>query len=212
MRSSSVALIALTLGGTVACSAADPLSPGAAVLTPSNPFSLAAQRDPINIAGSWVTSAFDLYEWLPGAVPDITTEENVVRCQSYAIIENDEWNSLLLTRDGTRVTGTSRPNMGISCYVITPEGGGVAWFVDIDDSFVGQVVGTEVRLALNKYIDVRVKPDPNTGGWSGTIRVRMDPRPYAQPYWVEKPFSLWTTTTYPCWWVHLQPPYCIDVP
>lgn len=156
-------------------------------------------------------------------MPDLTTNENLVHCESYAIIENEEWNSLLLKRDGTRVVGTSRPGMGISCYAITPEGGGVSWFVDIDDTFEGQVRGNEVRLSLNKSERMataseavrvyrrRVKPDPINGGWTGTIRVRMDPRPYAQHYWIEQPFSLSTTTTYPCFWVHLQPPYCIDV-
>lgn len=211
MRSSTIALVALTLCGTLACSAADPLAPTAAVLTPSMAASVAVQRDPLDISGSWVTSPFLVWDWLPGAVPDLTTNENLVHCESYAIVENEQWNSLLLKLDGTRVVGTSRPGMGISCYAITPEGGGVSWFVDIDDTFEGQVRGNEVRLALNKYIDARVTPDPINGGWTGTIRVRMDPRPYAQPYWIEQPFSLWTTTTYPCWWVHLQPPYCIDV-
>jgi hypothetical protein len=198
--------VALTLGGTLACSAADPLAP------PSATSSLDAQRNPADIAGSWVTSPFVVWDWLPGAVPDLNTNENLVHCESYAIIENEEWNSLLLRRDGFRVTGTSRPGMGISCYAITPEGGGVAWFVDIDDQVGGVMTGNEVRLDLNKYITVRVKPDLINGGWVGTIRVRMDPRPYADPYWIEQAFSLRTTATYPCWWVHLQPPYCIDIP
>jgi hypothetical protein len=180
------------------------------VLPPSTAASLAVQRDPLGIAGSWVTSPFVVWDWLPGAVPDLINNENLVHCESYAIIENEEWNSLLLKRNGTRVTGTSRPGMGISCYAVTPEGGGVFWFVDIDDRFEGQVMGNEVRLALNKYIDVRVNPDPINGGWVGTIRVRMDPRPYADPYWIEQAFTLRTTTTYPCWWVHLEPPYCMD--
>lgn len=212
MRSSTVALVALTLCGTQACSAVDPLGPTAAVLTPSTAASVAVQRDPLDISGSWVTSAFDLFDWLPGAVPDETTLENLVRCQSYAIIENEEWNSLLLKRDGTRIVGTSRPGMGISCFAILPEGGSVFWFVDIDDTFEGQVRGNEVRLLLNKYIDARVKPDLITGGWTGTIRVRMDPRPYADPYWVEQPFTLTNTTTYPCDVVQLEPPYCIANP
>jgi hypothetical protein len=205
MRSSTVALVALTVSGTLGCSAADPLAPTAAVLAPSKGASVAA----LDISGSWVTSYFLIWDWLPGSVPDPNTGENFVHCESYAINENEEWNSLLLKQDGTRIVGTSRPGMGISCYAITPEGGGVFWFVDIDDTFEGQVRGNEVQLALNKYIDVRVKP--NGDEWTGTIRVRMDPRPYAQPYWIEQPFSLWTTTTYPCWWVHLEPPYCIDI-
>jgi len=211
MRSSIFALVALTLSGPLACSAADPLAPPPAVLKPSTAVSTAVQRGPLGISGSWVTSPFVVWDWLPGAVPDFNTGENLVHCESYAIIENEEWNSLLLKQDGTRVVGTSRPGMGISCYAITPEGGSVFWFVDIDDKFEGQVRGNEVQLTLNKYIDVRVKPDLNNGGWAGTIRVRMDPRPYAQPYWIEQPFSLWTTTIYPCWLVHLEPPYCIDV-
>jgi len=207
VRSSTVAVVALTLVGTLACSAADPLAPPAGAES-----SLASQPNPLGISGSWVTSPFVVWDWLPGAVPDPTTSENLVHCESYAIIENEEWNSLLLRQNGTRVVGTSRPGMGISCYAITPEGGGVAWFVDIDEAFQGQMRGSEVQLSLNKYIDARVKPDPITGGWGGTVRVRMDPRPYAEPYWIEQPFSLSTTTTYPCWWVHLQPPYCIDSP
>ena len=206
VRSSTVALVALTLGGTLACSAADPLAPPA-VPAPS----VAVQRDPLDISGGWVTSRFVVWDWLPGAVPDMTTSVNLVHCESYAIIENDEWNSLLLKREGTRVTGTSRQNMGISCYVITPEGGAIGWVVDIDDAFEGQVRGNEVGLALNRYITVRVKPDYINGGWAGTIRVRMDPRPYADQYWIEQAFSLRTTSVYPCWFVHLQPPYCIEV-
>ena len=206
VRSSIAALVALTLGGTLACSAADPLAPPAPVES-----SLAAQRIPLDISGSWVTSPFVVWDWLPGSVPDPITNENLVHCESYAIIENEEWNSLLLKRDGFRVTGTSRPGMGISCYVITPEGGAIGWFVDIDDAFGGLVSGNGVRLELNKYIDVRVKPDLVSGGWVGTIAVRMDPRPYAAPYWIQQPFALRTTSGYPCWFVHLQPPYCIDV-
>ena len=209
MRSPIVAFIALTVSGTLGCSAADPLAPTAAVLTPSMAASADVGRNSLDITGSWVTSAFVLYDWLPGAVPDENTFENVVSCQSYAIIENEEWNSLLLTRSGNSIVGTSRPGMGISCFAILPEGGSVFWFVDIDDAFVGQVRGNEVRLVLNRYIDARVQPDLINGGWTGTIRVRMDPRPYADPYWVEQPFRLWTTTTYPCFWVHLEPPYCI---
>ena len=209
MRSPIVAFIALTVSGTLGCSAADPLAPTAAVLTPSMAASANVGRNSLDITGSWVTSAFVLYDWLPGAVPDENTFENVVSCQSYAIIENEEWNSLLLTRSGNSIVGTSRPGMGISCFAILPEGGSVFWFVDIDDTFVGQVRGNEVRLVLNRYIDARVQPDLINGGWTGTIRVRMDPRPYADPYWVEQPFRLWTTSTYPCFWVHLEPPYCI---
>ena len=212
MRSSIVAIMALTLSGTLACSAADPLAPTTITPTVSLAVSAAGQRDPLGISGSWVTSPFVVWDWLPGAVPDFNTNETLVHCESYAIIDNEEWNSLLLKQDGTRIVGTSRPGMGISCYAITPEGGSVFWFVDIDDNFEGQLRGNEVQLTLNKYIDVRVKPDRTNGGWTGTIRVRMDPRPYAQPYWIEQPFSLRTTTDYPCWWVHLQPPYCIDVP
>ena len=88
-----------------------------------------------------------------------------------------------------------------------------SWFVDIDDTFEGRVEGDAVRLTLNKNMEVRVKPNPNyAGSWIGTIRVRMDPRPYADPYWVEQPFSLASTANQPCWWVHLQPPYCIFYP
>jgi hypothetical protein len=210
MRRSTVALVALTFGGTLACSAVDPLSPPAAVPLPSEA-SGDVQRNALDISGSWITSPFFVVDWLPGAVPDMTTGENLVRCQSYAIIENEEWNSVLLRREGTRVIGTSRPGMGISCFVSTPEGGAISWFVDIDDRFEGQIRGNEVSLTLNKYIGARLKPDQD-GGWTGTIRVRMDPRPYAQPYWIEQPFDLSTTTVYPCWWVHLQPPNCIDVP
>ena len=208
MRRSTVALVALTFGGTLACSAVDPLSPPVAVPLPSEA-SGDVQRNALDISGSWITTPFVVADWLPGAMPDPSLE-NFVHCESFAFPENDQWNSLQLKRDGTRVVGTSQPGMQISCFVVTPEIP-VPWIVDIDDTFVGQVRGTEVTLALNKYISVRVKPDQN-GGWTGTIRVRMDPRPYAQPYWVEQPFSLSTTTIYPCWWVHLQPPNCIDVP
>ena len=113
MRSSTVAVVALTLGGALACSAADPLAP------PTVASSLAAQRVPLKIAGGWVTSPFTVFDWLPGAVPDMDTFENLVRCESYAIEENLEWNSLLLQRQGSLITGTSRPEMGIQCYVIT---------------------------------------------------------------------------------------------
>ena len=212
MRSSTVALVALTLSGAVGCSAVDPLAPPAAVPSASTAGSFAMRPDPLDISGSWVTSEFDFWDWLPGAVPDLETSENLVHCESYAIIENDEWNSIQLKRDGARIVGTSRPGMGISCLAVTPGGGGVFWFVDIDETFEGQVKGNEVRLALNKYIDARLKPDRINGGWSGTIRVRMDPRPYAKPYWIEQPFRLWTTTTYPCDFVHLEPPNCIDFP
>jgi hypothetical protein len=205
VRSSTVAVVALTLCGTLACSAADPLAP------PTAASSLAAQRLPLDISGGWVTSAFTVFDWLPGAVPNMDTFENLVRCESYAIEENEEWNSLILKREGLRITGTSRPEMGIQCYVITPEGGFIGWFVDIDASFDGLLAGTEVRLALNKYINARVKPDLINGGWAGTIRVRMDPRPYAAPYWIEQPFTLRTTSIFPCWLVHLDPPYCIEV-
>ena len=205
MRSSTVAVVALTLGGTLACSAVDPLAP------PTVASSLAAQRVPLDIAGGWVTSPFTVFDWLPGAVPDMDSFENLVRCESYAIEENLEWNSLLLQRQGRRITGTSRTEMGIQSYVITPEGGAIGWFVDIDASFDGLVASNEVRLALNKYIKVRVKPDLINGGWAGTIRVRMDPRPYAAPYWIEQPFTLRTTSGFPCWLVHLEPPYCTQV-
>jgi len=205
VRSSTVAVVALTLGGTLACSAADPLAP------PTLSSSLAAQRVPLDIAGGWVTSPFTVFDWLPGAVPDMDSFENLVRCESYAIEENLEWNSLLLKRQGIHVTGTSRPEMGIQCYVITPEGGAIGWFVDIDASFDGLAASNEVRIALNKYINVRVKPDLINGGWAGTIRVRMDPRPYAAPYWIEQPFTLRTTSGFPCWLVHLEPPYCTQV-
>lgn len=113
MRSSTVAVVALTLGGTLARSAADPLAP------PTVASSRAAQRVPLDIAGGWVTSPFTVFDWLPGAVPDMDSFENLVRCESYAIEENLEWNSLLRQRQGLRITGTSRPEMGIQCYVIT---------------------------------------------------------------------------------------------
>jgi hypothetical protein len=205
MRTALAALVALTLSGTLACSALDPpTAPTAAMLISPNAGSASRQRDPLNISGSWGTSAFFLWDTLPGS-------GDLVRCESYAIIENEEWNSVLLKQAGTRIVGTSRPGMGISCYALTPDDTFVAWFVDINDVFEGQVTGDEVRLALNKSIDVRVRPD-GSGGWGGTIRVRMDPRPYADPYWVEQPFTLRTTNNFPCWRVHLQPPYCIDVP
>jgi hypothetical protein len=205
MRSALAALVAVTLSGTLACSALDPpTAPSAAMLMAPKAAAPSRQFDPLNISGSWVTSAFNIWSTLPGST-------DLVHCESYAYIENDEWNSVLLKQEGTRIVGTSRPGMGISCYALTPDDTFVAWYVDINDAFEGQVTGDEVSLSLNKSVQVRVKPDGG-GGWGGTIRVRMDPRPYAEPYWVAQPFGLWTTNDYPCWWVHLRPPYCIDFP
>ena len=210
MRTTVAAILTGTLAATLACSAVDPpTAPTAAMRTAPTSVSSSGRRDPLDIAGSWVTSGFSRYDWLPGTVPDYTSSRNLVHCETYAYIENEEWNSLLLQRDGTRIVGTSRPGMGLSCWLHAADDRFVEWFVDIDDTFEGQVQGSEVRLSLNRYIDLRVAPVPNTDSWSGTIRVRMDPRPYAEPYWVEWPFALWPTSGYPCWWVHLQPPYCI---
>ena len=204
MRRSIVALAAITLSGTLACSNFEPpTAPTASRLTSLNAATL-ERVDPLDISGSWVTSPFLISEPLPGT-------EGSVYCESYAWIENEEWNSVLLEQTGTRIVGTSRPGMGISCGAWAPDGRFVNWFVDIDDTFEGKVTGNEVRLSLNKDIEVRVALN-ETGGWVGTIRVRMDPRPLAEPYWVEQPFDLQTTTTYPCWWVNLEPPYCIDFP
>ena len=213
MRGSIAALAALTLCGTLACSVQAPTAPTAAMLTSAAAVSPSERRDPTDISGSWVTSAFLFFDWLPGTEPDPYSFDNAVHCESYAFIENEEWNSLLLEQHGTRIVGTSRPGMGISCWANTPDGVGVSWFVDIDDTFEGRVEGDQVRLSLNKNIDVRVKPDPGSDDrWIGTIRVRMDPRPYAEPYWIEQPFALSPTTDYPCWYVHLAPPYCIPFP
>jgi len=210
MRNAMAAILAVTLAATLACSALDPpTAPTAMMLTAPKSVSTTARRDPLDISGSWVTTPLQSWDWLPGTVPDYTSNQNTVRCESYAYIENEEWNSLLLKRDGTRIVGTSRPGMGITCGLTLSNDRGIEWFVDIDDAFEGQVLGNEVRLALNRYIEVRVSPVPNTDTWVGTMRIRMDPRPYADPYWVEKPFGLWPTNGYPCWWVHLQPPYCI---
>ena len=205
-----VALAALTFGGPFACSLQSPTAPTVAMLTSPKAEMLAGRPDPLDISGSWVTSEFVFSGWLPGTVPDPVSGNGFVRCESYALIENEEWNSILLEQRGTRVFGTSRPGMGITCWGYTLEAGPLRWFVDIDDEFQGQVEGDEVRLALNESIEVRVKPNPNaTDTWIGTIRVRMNPRPAAKPYWVEQPFALWSTTGYSCWYVHLQPPYCI---
>jgi hypothetical protein len=186
---------------------------------------LASSRDvapagasaPFDISGGWSISPFVYQEYLPGTGPDPDPTYwgvNFVQCWNYAYIEFEEWNSLILKQDGNRITGTStRQGMGLTCWVGTPEDGFVSWFVDIDDTFEGRVEGDAVRLTLNKNMEVRVKPNPNyAGSWIGTIRVRMDPRPYADPYWVEQPFSLASTANQPCWWVHLQPPYCIFYP
>ena len=153
-------------------------------------------------------------DWLPGTLVDPYSFDNFFRCESYAYIENEEWNSLQLEQNGTRIVGTSRPGMGITCWLRTPDGVGGWWFVDIDETFEGRVEGDQVRLSLNKYIEVLLQPDPSiTDRWIGTIRVRMDPRPYADPFWVEEPFALlWRTTDQPCWSVHLEPPYCIPIP
>jgi hypothetical protein len=203
MRRCIVALVVIALSGTLACSKLEPpTAPTASMLTSPNAATL-GRVDPLDISGSWVTREFLYWATLPGT-------DGSVRCESYAWIENEEWNSVLLEQNGTHIVGTSRPGMGISCWGWTPDGGSYS-FIDIDDTFQGQVVGNEVRLWLNKYIEARLAPDGN-GGWSGTIRVRIDPRPLAEPYWVEQPFDLRTTTTYPCWWVHLEPPYCSDFP
>ena len=135
MRSALVALGAFALSGTLACTALDsPTAPTAAMLALPRAASPARQIDPFDISGSWVTSEF--VHW--GTLPE---SDDLVYCQSYAIIENEEWNSVLLEQDGPRISGTSRPGMGISCWAYTPDGVGVSWFVDIDDVFEGQVTG-----------------------------------------------------------------------
>jgi len=204
MRRCIAALVAITLSGSLACSKFEPpTAPTASMLTSPNA-STSGRVDPLDVSGSWVTREFLYVAPLPGA-------DGRVRCESYAWIENEEWNSVLLEQQGSHIVCTSRPGMQINCSASTPDGRFAGWVVDIDDAFEGQATGKEVRLSLNKYIEARVALDAN-GGWSGTIRIRMDPRPLAEPYWVEQPFDLWTTTTYPCWWVHLEPPYCIDFP
>jgi hypothetical protein len=216
MRSTIAAIAIGTLGGTLACSAVDaPTAPTAVMLTSSKDVAVSGRGAPLDISGGWTISAFTYGEYLPGAVPNPDPTlwwENWVHCESYAMPEFEEWNSVILKQDGTRITGTSRHDMGVTCWVGTPEDAWVSWYVDIDDAFEGQVVGNEVHLSFNKYMDVWVKPDPNSEGWVGTIRVRMDPRPYADPYWVEQPFALQSTSNQYCWWVHLEPPYCQDGP
>lgn len=207
-----VALAALTIGGTVACSVQSPTAPTAAMLTSPKAVSATGRDDPLDISGYWVTSSFFYADFLPGTGPDNTWPTNAVLCRSYAIIENEQWNFLVLKHDGTRILGTSAPGMGIRCEASTPGDGPFNWYVDIDDEFEGRVEGDQVRLLLNKHIEVRVKPAPNDdNAWLGTIRVRMDPRPVAEPYWIEQGFSLSSTAPYPCWWYQLEPPNCIDV-
>lgn len=186
MRSPIATLVAVTLSGTFACTAVDPpTAPTAPTLSLSELSSPSGRRDPFDVSGDWIPSTFYFWDWLPGTEQ---VDENLVHCASYAYIENEEWNALRLQQDGTHIVGASLPNMGIDCFTYGVEG--IGWYVDIDDTFEGQVQGGEVRLSLNRYIEVRVAPDPNGVTLSGTIRVRMDPRPIAEPYWVEQPISL----------------------
>ena len=120
--------------------------------------------------------------------------------------------AVVLTQDGKRIIGTSRAGMDLDCRTFGSDQY-VGWYIDIDDAFEGRVERDQVSLSLNEYVEVRVRPDPYSDDrWIGTLRVRMDPRPVAKPFWVEQPIELWTTTSRYCFQVHLEPPYCIPNP
>jgi hypothetical protein len=205
MRGSIAALAALTLGGAVACSVQASTAPTAAMLTSSATVGPSVRRDPLDISGSWGISDLVISGYLPGT-------EIGFFCEPYAIFEQEEWNSLLLTQDGKRIVGTSRAGMDFDCWTYGSDQN-VSWYIDIDDTFEGRVERDQVSLSLNEHVEVRVRPDPSSDGrWIGTLRVRMDPRPIAKPFWVEQPIDLWTTTSRFCYQVHLEPPYCIPNP
>ena len=78
--------------------------------------------DPLDISGSWVTSEFLYAATLPGT-------DGRVRCESYALIENDEWNSVLLERNHSLPDGSASLGRAVL-------GGRAIRLVDDDRSFL----------------------------------------------------------------------------
>jgi hypothetical protein len=210
MRSTIAILLAATLGGAVACAPANAPTEPVTIATSSSEVSTTDQRSPVDLSGGWLPEYADFgdmyWVWRNGgwqwttSFPEDPNEPPFIHCQAYAIVEYEEWNGLILEQDGPHITGTSlSPVMTCALLVADPTNTNW-WFVGIrtDASFEGRLQGDEIRLVLNQHMSIIATPDPNGQTLSGTLRLRIDPRPDFAPFWIERPLRVNRFNFTPC--------------
>ena len=94
---------------------------------------------------------------------------------------------LTLTQTGTRVAGTAPAQAHVRCEWTLNRG----WSISVDDQFDGRVHGDEIRFSLNQHLDIRATMSEDRMSMHGTIRFRIDPSPYAKPFYVEQPITVY---------------------
>jgi hypothetical protein len=193
MRKPFTGLSAIVAGAAIACTGADaPTGPTPTQRPAAAAISAASRVEPADFSGVWYnefTYTFTLDELISPLNP-----RGEVQCDSDP--KPETYNLIRLEQDGARIVGASGESGGYICKA----NGLPHFYLVYDQSFRGGVHDDEIRFSLGKQMDVRATMDPGADSFTGTLRVRVDPSPYAKPFFAERRIRFWR-------WHYAPPPW-----
>jgi hypothetical protein len=175
------ALIACA-GVAQACADTAADAPTAPVLVRANAVastSSALAREPVDFSGYWHVNFFYV-----GQLESTDPLANG-RFECGEDTRPAEYMEVHLEQDGARVVGTGSGNGAFTCSSLMSR----KWYITMDEAFDGRVHAEEIRFSLNQNMDVRATLDATGNTMTGTERLRIDPAPYAKPFFVEATIS-----------------------
>jgi hypothetical protein len=211
MRAHVVPLLALT-ASALACTATD----GPTAPPPTSSVSVSVSSAKADVSGWWLPDYDDFtsigwiwledhWEWSPD--PFIYPDSDILFCRGYALPEYEVWNQFHVTQDGSRILGAFGPfvtraePVSIDCGLYNTSGtlGKTSRTLranlgrkKLSDGMIdGQFVGNDqVRLDMGPNMKVRATLSADGQTLTGTLRIWLDLRPYADPTWVESPIRI----------------------
>jgi hypothetical protein len=147
----------------------------------------------------------DHWEWSPD--PFSNPESEILLCFGYALPEYEVWNQFHLTQDGSHILGTFGPyatraepvSLGCGLYDTNGTLSNASETLRAylgrrrisDGTIDGQLSGNnQVRLDMGPNMQIRATLSADGQTLSGTLRLWLDLRPFADPAWVESPIRV----------------------
>ena len=211
MRAHVVPLLALTASALACTATGGPTEP-----VPTSSASVSVSSAKADVSGWWLPDMADFsyigfvwledhWEWSPD--PFSNPESEILLCNGYALPEYEVWNQFHLTQDGSHILGafgpyTTRPEpvfIGCGLYdtggTLSNTSGTLRAYVGrkriSDGTIDGQLAGNDqVRLDMGPNMQIRATLSADGQTLTGTLRLWVDLRPYADPTWVESPIRV----------------------
>jgi len=211
MRAHVVPLLALT-ASALACTATD----GPTAPVPTSSVSVSVNSAKADVSGWWLPDYGDFtsigwmwledhWEWSPN--PFIYPNANILFCYGYALPEYEVWNQFRLPQEGNHILGAFGPfvtrvsPVSLDCGLYNTSGtlGKTSRTLraslgrkKVSDGVIdGQLVGTDqVRFDMGPNMKVRATLSADGQTLTGTLRIWLDLKPYADPTWVESPIRV----------------------